>query len=34
MEDDEYMYEAFYKMSKMLDILYEAYEKKMEIEEW
>jgi len=34
MEDERDMYEAFYRMSKMVDIIYESYEEKMAREEW
>jgi len=33
MEDDKEIYEAFLRMSKMVDIMYEAYEKRIEEEE-
>jgi len=33
MEDEKDMYKSFLGMSKMLDIMYESYEKRMEREE-
>ena len=33
MEDDKYMYEAMLRMSKLVDIMYDAYEKRIEEEE-
>ena len=33
MEDEKEMYEAFLRMSKMVDIMYQIYEKRIEKEE-